>query len=124
MIVEARLEEIFELVNNELRSIGRASKLPGGLVLTGGGANLKGVDHYAKHALQLPARVINMRDYNGMTDNLSDPGYSTALGLMLIDLLASNASHKSSGGSGTSGVFDALQGFSGKFGGLLRRFKP
>ena len=47
-IVEARLEEIFENIQKELKKAGRAGKLPSGVVLTGGTANLKHIAEYAK----------------------------------------------------------------------------
>jgi cell division protein FtsA len=88
--VDARLEEIFELVNKELKSIGRAAKLPGGAVLTGGGAQLSAIADYAKHALQLSARVGHTQEFAGVSDKVASPAWSTALGLMLIDLESQN----------------------------------
>lgn len=88
MIVDARLEEIFELVNKELKSIGRAAKLPGGVVLTGGGANLAGISEYAKQALQLSARVGSTPEFAGVSDKVANPAWATSVGLMLIDLEA------------------------------------
>ncbi len=96
MIVDARLEEIFELVNNELQSIGRAAKLPGGAVLTGGGAELAGIAEYAKNALQLSARVGVMPEFAGVSDKITSPAWSTAVGLMQIDLEGQNAGVSSS----------------------------
>lgn len=86
MIVDARLEEIFELINKELKSIGRAAKLPGGAVLTGGGAQLKGLADYARNALQISARIGEAPEFAGVSENVHSPDWSTALGLMLIDL--------------------------------------
>ena len=56
-IAQARLEEIFELVDRELRKIKREGMLPGGVLLCGGGANLAGVEELAKKSLRLPARI-------------------------------------------------------------------
>lgn len=86
MIVDARLEEIFELVNKELKSIGRAAKLPGGAVLTGGGAQLTGIADYARSVLQLSARIGHSPEFAGVFDQVNSPAWSAALGLMLIDL--------------------------------------
>lgn len=86
MIVDARLEEIFELINKELKSIGRSAKLPGGAVLTGGGAQLSGLAEYAKKALQISARIGQVPEYAGVAEKVTNPGWSTAIGLMLIDL--------------------------------------
>ncbi|HET8690337.1 MAG TPA: cell division FtsA domain-containing protein, partial [Candidatus Saccharimonadales bacterium] len=87
-IVEARLEEIFEEVNKELKKAGRQAKLPGGVVLTGGGANLSGVADYAKEALKLNARVAEAPELSGVADKVKTPDFATALGLMMIDLEA------------------------------------
>lgn len=85
MIVEARLEEIMELVDKELKQIDRSGKLPGGIVIVGGGANLKNVAEYAKEALRLPARVAKFTEMRGVSDKTSKPEFAAALGLMLLD---------------------------------------
>jgi len=84
-IVEARLEEIFEAIQNELKKARRAGKLPGGIVLTGGTAQLKGIVEYAKESLGLAARVGKTSGYGGVADNIEKPQYATAVGLMLLD---------------------------------------
>jgi len=84
-IVEARLEEIFEAVNKELKKAGRAGQLPSGIVLTGGTAQLKGVAEYAKAALGLAVRVGRSQGYGGVVEHIEEPQYATAVGLMLID---------------------------------------
>jgi cell division protein FtsA len=56
-IVEMRLAEIFEFVNNELKLIGRAGQLPAGVVLVGGGAKLPGIVDLAKQELKLAAQI-------------------------------------------------------------------
>lgn len=121
-IVEARLEEIFELINKELKSIGRAAKLPGGVVLTGGGAQMKGIADYAREALQLSARVGKAPELGGVAEQVSSPSYATAVGLMLIDLEDSApAQHAQSSGNGadlgniTQGIFQRAKGLFGKF---------
>ena len=84
-IVEARLEEIFEAINKELKRAGRAGKLPNGAVLTGGAAQLKGIVEYAKESLGLAVRVGMATGYGGVADNIDKPQFATVLGLMLID---------------------------------------
>jgi cell division protein FtsA len=84
-IVEARLEEIFEAIQHELKKAGRAGKLPSGVVLTGGTAQLKNIEEYAKHSLGLAARIGKPTGYAGVADNIEKPSYATAIGLMLID---------------------------------------
>lgn len=85
-IVEARLEEIFELVTNELKTIGRVAKLPGGVILTGGTAQVRGIADYAKEALQLSAKIGHGEGFGGVAENITQPQYATVLGLMLSDL--------------------------------------
>jgi cell division protein FtsA len=85
-IVEARCEEIFELINLELRKIDRYAKLPGGVVLTGGGAELSGVTACAKEIMRLNARVGKPPKFAGMGDQVASPAWSTALGLMVVDI--------------------------------------
>lgn len=84
-IVEARLEEIFEAIQQQLKKAGRAGKLPSGVVLTGGSAQLKNIVDYAKQYLGLAARIGKPTGYGGVADNIEQPSYATAIGLMLID---------------------------------------
>ena len=85
-IVEARMEDIFRLVNDELRKIKKYANLPGGVVLTGGGCRLKGVAECAREFMQLSARVNKPTEYTGMGGKILDPAWATTVGLMLIDL--------------------------------------
>jgi len=84
-IVEARLEELFEAINRELKRAGRAGRLPSGAVLTGGTAQLKGIAEYAKESLGLAVRVGSASGYGGVADGIEKPQFATAIGLMLID---------------------------------------
>jgi cell division protein FtsA len=85
-IVEARLEEIFDAVQKELKKAGRAGQLPSGVVLTGGAANLKGIAQYAKEKLGLAARIGKSSGYGGVAENIDQPQFATAVGLMLTDV--------------------------------------
>jgi len=88
MIAEARLSELFELINKELKKVDRLAKLPAGAVLTGGGAKLVGIVEYAKVALQLPVRIGKPSGFTGIVDNIDGPQFSAAVGLMLEDMLS------------------------------------
>lgn len=124
MIVDARLEEIFELVQKELKSIGRASKLPGGVVLTGGGALMPGIDEYAKHALQLSARVGKATGYGGVADQTESPSFAAAVGLMLLDLAgAPTATSGGKGGDPNGKVGDIARDVTGKLTGIFNKFR-
>jgi cell division protein FtsA len=87
MITEARVEELFEIINKELSKIHRAHKLPGGVVLVGGTAKLPGIAEFAKGQLQLASRVGKLQPMSGLIDTVADPAYCTAVGLMQLDML-------------------------------------
>jgi cell division protein FtsA len=82
-IIEARLEEIFSMVNNELKKIRRDGKLPAGVVLTGGGSNLPGLAEFAKHQFKLPAIVEKPQNIHTIIDRVDDPSFAVAVGLVL-----------------------------------------
>jgi cell division protein FtsA len=89
-IIESRLTEIFDFVNNELKAWGRAGQLPGGVVLTGGGAKLPGITGLAKHSLKFASQIgLALYDEWAPTsteqfpDAFEDPEYVSALGLVL-----------------------------------------
>ena len=83
-IIEARLEEIFEHVNSELKKIKRDGKLPAGIVLTGGGANLPGTVEFSKKHLRLPATSgTPQNNITTIIDRIDDPAFATATGLVL-----------------------------------------
>lgn len=81
-IIEARMEEIFALVEKELHTIDRAGLLPAGIVLTGGGAKLPGLVELAKQNFRLPAAVGVPQDLWTAIDKVNDPTFTTALGLL------------------------------------------
>ena len=82
-IIEARLEEIFKMINKELHCIKRAGLLPAGAVITGGGAKLPGTVEVAKKILSLPIQAGYPQKLGGMTNEVDDPSFATAVGLVL-----------------------------------------
>lgn len=58
-IIEARLSDIFELIDNHLKKLGRSELLPAGIIFSGGGAFLPGLEESAKTMLRLPAKVVS-----------------------------------------------------------------
>lgn len=81
-IIEARLEEIFSLVDRELTKIERSGKLPSGIILTGGGVKLPGVVDVAKREFRLPATIGYPLEVASPLERVNDPAFSTALGLV------------------------------------------
>ncbi|MEK7612461.1 MAG: cell division protein FtsA [Patescibacteria group bacterium] len=89
-IIEARLAEIFKFVNNELGYLKKAGQLPGGVVLTGGGAKIPSIIELAKQELHLAAQIANpdlaSYDIRNSEDAtmLDDPELTAGLGLLLM----------------------------------------
>ena len=82
-IIEARLSETFELVDKELKKINRQGLLPAGVVLLGGGAKIPSLVDLAKEELRLPAQVGFPLELEGIVDEVDDPAFATAVGLLL-----------------------------------------
>ena len=114
IITEARVEELLELVDRELKRIHRSRKLPGGIVIVGGSAKLPGFAEYAKTKLQLAARVGTLQPMGGLIDTVQDPAYTTAVGLMMLDMLLL-PSPNAGNGQPNSGVFGLVDGLFKKF---------
>lgn len=128
MIVGARLDEIFELIDKELMSIDRSGKLPGGVVLTGGGANMQRLAEYAKQKLRLPVRIAQMNGFNGVSDRVQKPEFATALGLMIADMESANTNDTAGGsqrlGAGLDHGSQAAKKLFKSAGNLFKKFKP
>ena len=82
-IIRARVEEILRLIVLELPRSDYEALVPAGLVLTGGSANLSGIDALGRDILQLPVRVGTPTNIAGITDAIRDPAYATSVGLLL-----------------------------------------
>jgi len=116
-IVQARLGEIFALVRQELKSIGKDGMLPAGVVLTGGGSKLEDLVEAAKEELRLPAMLgSQIYEMGGFVDKLTDPVYATSVGLMLYAF-----EHAKNGGLGVSKMSGA---FLDKAKSFLKQFLP
>ncbi len=79
----ARIAEILDLVQKELKKISKANTLPAGIVLTGGGSQLPGIVDFAKKELNLPSRMGIPKGFAGIR---ADPSFSTVCGLVLKGL--------------------------------------
>lgn len=82
-IIEARIEEIMESVDKELKKIGKSGMLPAGVVLTGGGAKLDGIIEVAKNVLRLPASLGQPQELVSNIGKVSDLSFTTGIGLVL-----------------------------------------
>ncbi len=82
-ICEARFSEIFEMVQKELKRVGKVSMLPGGVVLTGGGSRIPRLDKLAKKDLSLPISRGVAQKIMGPEEIIQNPVFATALGLVI-----------------------------------------
>lgn len=115
LIIESRMDEIFEYAEKELRKIGKSQKLPGGVVLTGGTANLQGIAGFAKDKLQLAARVGSIEQVSGLIDTITKPDYATAVGLMMLDMYLGPDDALDTGSQGSGfGIFSFFENFFGR----------
>lgn len=82
-IIEPRVEEIFALVAEKLQDSGYSDRVvPGGVILTGGGSLLKGIEQAGERILQLSARVGLPQGVIGKSDIVGHPSFATASGLL------------------------------------------
>lgn len=82
-IIEARIEDIFERVDKDLKKIGRSGMLPAGAFLVGGGSKIEGVSEVAKKILRLPVTVGSSKTIESVIGKVNDPRFLTALGLVI-----------------------------------------
>src|SRR3989339_1597554 len=82
-IIVARLEELFESIDDELRKIDRSGMLPVGIILTGATANMDGVCEVAKRVLRLPVALGIPISLRSVIDEVKDPAFAGAVGLVL-----------------------------------------
>ena len=80
-ILQARCEEILEMVGTELKRAGYLDRIAAGLVLTGGSSQLRGLAEMAEARLGIPARVGKPHGYSGLSDLIGTPAYATSIGL-------------------------------------------
>jgi cell division protein FtsA len=81
-IIEARTEETFNLILQEIKRSGYDGLLPAGMVLTGGTAALPGITRVAREVLGMPVRTAQPENLIGLVEKLNSPAYSTSVGLL------------------------------------------
>ncbi len=90
-IIEARVEEIFRFVLQEIKRSGYDGLMPAGIVLTGGSSLLPGIRKLGAEVLGLPVRIAQPENLYGLVDQLYSPAYSTSVGLLHWALLMEEA---------------------------------
>jgi cell division protein FtsA len=81
-IIEARIDELFSLIRQEIKRSGYDGLLPAGIVITGGTRYLPGIREAAGRVLQLPVRLAQPDNLIGLVDSLKSPAFSTSLGIL------------------------------------------
>ncbi len=81
-ILQARCEEILEMVMTEVKRSVHDDIVSAGLVLTGGTAKLRGIDLLAEQVTGLPVRIGIPLHLQGLSETLADPAYATSVGLL------------------------------------------
>ncbi len=82
-IVEPRYDELFMLIQDELRRSGYADLLSAGVVLTGGTSKMEGAIELAEEIFHMPVRLAKPQGITGFSEISSNPIYATAVGLLL-----------------------------------------
>jgi len=83
-VVEPRYEELFNLVQAELKRSGFESMIAAGVVLTGGGAKMEGAIELAEEVFNMPVRLGTPQNVSGIIDVVRNPIYATGVGLLLF----------------------------------------
>jgi cell division protein FtsA len=91
MVIEARVTELFEMVQTEIKRSGYDGLLRAGVVLTGGCALLPGIREVAQQVLNVPVRIAKPEKITGMADALRSPAFSTSVGLLRLGLQLDSA---------------------------------
>jgi cell division protein FtsA len=102
--VQARYEEIFEMVQAELRRSGFEQHVRAGMVLTGGAAKMEGVVELAEEMLQMPVRVGIPQHVTGLGEVVGNPVHATGVGLLLMGSQIENP-RRPVGRTGRAGSF-------------------
>ena len=97
-VVEPRYDELFTLIQAELRRSGYEDLIPAGIVLTGGTSKMEGAVELAEEIFHMPVRLGVPHSFKGLSDVVRNPIYSTAVGLLLYGL------QKQSDGISISGI--------------------
>jgi cell division protein FtsA len=122
-ITDARVQEIFEMIDKELESVDRSGMLPAGVVLTGGGAKLDGMLESAKTYLRLPASLGTPIGVTSVIDRTNDSSLSTAIGLVLWAYNIRGSVERSGLGD-LFGKFKHVDKISSGFKKMFRSMKP
>jgi cell division protein FtsA len=110
-IIEPRMEELFTMAKREVEKTEYGKLIGSGVILTGGASLLRGSAELAEQIFDMPVKIGYPSGFNGLTDAVDNPAFSTALGLVMYEDEEFGGDY---GGKGSGGGF---------FGNLKRWFK-
>lgn len=108
-IIEARLSDIFDLVEAHLKKIGRNELLPAGVIITGGGAGIGTIEDLARAALKLPSKIAAPLLLTNQKGQIRDSSWFVAYGLCVYGFMDRRPSRGSSIGS--SPLWNTVKGW-------------
>ncbi|MFL2538563.1 MAG: cell division protein FtsA [Candidatus Rariloculaceae bacterium] len=116
-VVEARYEELFSLVRDELRRSGFEELIAAGLVLTGGSAKMEGAVELAEEIFHVPVRLGVPQYVEGLVDVVRNPIHATGVGLLIYGKEAVQAEpERAADRAGMPGMFQKMgKWFQGNF---------
>jgi cell division protein FtsA len=85
-VIEPRVEELYSLVQAELRRSGFEEQISSGIVLTGGSSQMKGMVELAEEVFHVPVRLGVPEYVGGLSERVRSPRYATSVGLLLAGL--------------------------------------
>jgi len=116
-VIEPRVEELYSLIQRELRSAGLEELLSSGIVITGGSALMKGMVELGEEVFHMPVRV-GIPQYTGaLAEVVRNPRYSTGMGLLMAGMEQVKRDRQAKiQGAGFKEVFERMKGwFKGNF---------
>ncbi len=115
-VIDARLEDMFDLIGAHLKKVGHAGLLPAGIIITGGGAGISGIEENAKSSLLLPAKVAALHAGDPTKSPFKNSSWSVAYGLCFWGL--------STDDTGSLKVSNLAKRIKGKTISFIKQFLP
>ena len=106
--MEPRYDELFTLVQAELRRSGFEDMVPAGIVLTGGTSKMEGVVELAEEIFHMPVRVGYPQTVEGLNDIVRNPIYATSVGLLQYGM--EHSAEEAASGPRGSGAGESILG--------------
>ena len=113
-VIQPRVEELYELIQNELRRAGFEEVLSSGIVLTGGASIMPGMVDLGEELFHMPVRLGSPKYTGSLADVVKSPRFSTAFGLLLEAQAQRKRSQKIKEKQGVKDVFDGMKSWFSK----------